>query len=161
MIIAIVILSIWAGLSLLILRILGKTILWQNQTILEVQKYLNEIDFLDGGDLDKELILNEYKNATLLVSYIEGSNETITIWDVSQYEKNKIIGLTTFGPTQWVDHAIEELKKQIPELFNAMDANELRQEISRDIAQKGMLYPGVDVYQMKDGSWLWRQTQMK
>ena len=57
MIIAIVILSIWAGLSLLILRILGKTILLQNQTILEVQKYLNEIDFLDGGDLDKELIL--------------------------------------------------------------------------------------------------------
>lgn len=159
MIIAIVILSIWAGLSLLILRILGKTILWQNQTILEVQKYLNEIDFLDGGDLDKELILNEYKNAILLVSYIEGNNETVVVWDVSQYEKNRIIGLTTFGPTQWVDTAIEKLKEQIPELFDSMDANELRQEIGRDIAQKGMLYPGVDVYQMKDGRWLWRKTQ--
>ena len=104
------------------------------------------MDFLDGGDLDKELILNEYKNATLLVSYIEGNNETVVVWDVSQYEKNRIIGLTTFGPTQWVDTAIEKLKEQIPELFDSMDANELRQEIGRDIAQKGMLYPGVDVY---------------
>ena len=159
MIIAIIILSIWAGLCLLFLRILGRTVLLQNQTILEVQKYLNEIDFLDGGDLDKELILNEYKNATLLVSYIEGNNETVVVWDVSQYEKNRIIGLTTFGPTQWVDTAIEKLKEQIPELFDSMDANELRQEIGRDIAQKGMLYPGVDVYQMKDGRWLWRKMQ--
>ena len=159
MIIAIIILSIWAGLSLLLLRIFGKTILLQNQTIIEVQRYLNEIDFLDGGDLDKELILNEYKNATLLVSYIEGNNETVVVWDVSQYEKNRIIGLTTFGPTQWVDTAIEKLKEQIPELFDSMDANELRQEIGRDIAQKGMLYPGVDVYQMKDGRWLWRKMQ--
>lgn len=159
MIIAIIILSIWAGLSLLLLKVFGKTILLQNQTITEIQRYLNEIDFLDGGDLDKELILNEYKNATLLVSYIEGNNETVVVWDVSQYEKNRIIGLTTFGPTQWVDTAIEKLKEQIPELFDSMDANELRQEIGRDIAQKGMLYPGVDVYQMKDGRWLWRKMQ--
>ena len=90
MIIAIIILSIWAGLSLLLLKVFGKTILLQNQTITEIQRYLNEIDFLDGGDLDKELILNEYKNATLLVSYIEGNNETVVVWDVSQYEKNRI-----------------------------------------------------------------------
>lgn len=159
MIIVIIILSIWAGLSLLLLKVFGKTILLQNQTITEIQRYLNEIDFLDGGDLDKELILNEYKNATLLVSYIEGNNETVVVWDVSQYEKNRIIGLTTFGPTQWVDTAIEKLKEQIPELFDSMDANELRQEIGRDIAQNGMLYPGVDVYQMKDGRWLWRKMQ--
>ena len=159
MIIAIIILSIWAGLSLLLLKILGKTILLQHQTITEIQRYLNEIDFLDGGDLDKELILNEYKNATLLMSFMEGNDETVTIWDVSQYEKNKIIGLTTFGPSQWVDDAIEKIKEQIPELFDSMNVNELRQEISRNIAQDGMLYPGVDVYQMKDGSWLWRKTQ--
>ena len=161
MIIAIIILSIWAGLSLLFLRILGRTVLLQNQTILEIQKYLNEIDFLDGGDLDKELILNEYKNATLLMSFMEGNDETVTIWDVSQYEKNKIIGLTTFGPSQWVDDAIEKIKEQMPGLLEDMDMKELRQELSRGIAQDGMLYPGVDVYQMKDGTWLWRQTQMK
>ena len=161
MIIAIIILSIWAGLSLLFLRILGKTVLLQNEMITEVEKYLNQIDFFEGGELDKELILNEYKNATLLMSFVEGSNETITIWDVSQYEKNKIIGLTTLGPSQWVDAAVEQIKEQIPNLFEDIDMKELRQELSNGIAQDGMLYPGVDVYQMKDGTWLWRQTQMK
>ena len=161
MIIAIIILSIWAGLSLLFLKILGKTVLVQNEIITEVQKYLNEIDFFEGGELDKELILNEYKNAILLMSFMEGSDETVTIWDVSQYEKNKIIGLTTFGPSQWVDDAIEKIKEQRPELLEEMNMKELRQELSDGVAQDGMLYPGVDVYQMKDGSWLWRQTQMK
>ena len=158
MIIAIIILSIWAGLSILLLRIFGKTILIQNQTLLEVQKYLNEIDFLDGGELDKELILNEYKNVTLLMSFVEGSDETITIWDVSQYEKNKLIGLTTFGPSQWVDMAIEHVKSEMPELLENIDIKDLRQELSKAIAQDGMLYTGVDVYQMKDGSWLWRKN---
>lgn len=161
MIIAIIILSIWAGLSLLFLKILGKTVLVQNEIITEVQKYLNEIDFFEGGELDKELILNEYKNAILLMSFMEGSDETVTIWDVSQYEKNKIIGLTTFGPSQWVDDAIEKIGEQRPELLEEMDMKELRQELSNGIAQDGILYPGVDVYQMKDGTWLWRQTQMK
>ena len=104
------------------------------------------MDFLDGGDLDKELILNEYKNATLLMSFIEGSDEAITIWDVSQYEKNKLIGLTTFGPSQWVDMAIEHIKNEMPELLENMDIKDLRQELSKAIAQDGMLYPGVDVY---------------
>jgi len=45
------------------------------------------------------------------MSFMEGNDETITIWDVSQYEKNKIIGLTTFGPSQWVDDAIEKIKE--------------------------------------------------
>lgn len=161
MIIAIIILSIWAGLSILLLKIFGKTILIQNQTLLEVQRYLNEIDFLEGGELDKELILNEYINANLLVSFVEGSNETITIWDVSQYEKNRLIGLTTFGPSQWVDSAIQKIEEQMPELLEDVDINQIRQQIGEDIAQKGVLYAGVDVYQMKDGSWLWRQAQMK
>ena len=159
MIIAIIILSIWAGLSLLLLRILGKTILWQNQIILEVQNSLHALAFFAGGALANDFLLNEYKNATLLISFMEGNNETVTIWDVSQYEKNKIIGLTTFGPSQWVDDAIEKIKEQIPGLLEDMDIKELRQELSRGIAQDGMLYPGVDVYQMKDGSWLWRKTQ--
>lgn len=158
MIIAIIILSIWAGLSLIFLKILGKTILIQNEMITEVQKYLNQIDFFDGGELDKELILNEYKDATLLLSFIEGEGETLSIWDVSQYEKNKIIGLTTFGPTQWVDAAVEKIKEQMPGLLDDIDIKELRQELSRGIAQDGMLYPGVDVYQMKDGTWLWRKN---
>ena len=161
MIIAIIILSIWAGLSLLFLKILGKTVLVQNEIIIEVQKYLNEIDFFEGGELDKELILNEYKNATLLMSFVEGDREILNIWDVSQYEKNKVIGLTTLGPPQWIDAAVEKIREQMPDLLEDIDIAELRQELSKGIAQDGIVYPGVDVYQMKDGTWLWRQAQMK
>ena len=57
--------------------------------------------------MNPDFVIKEYKNAILITNYIEGGNETITVWDVSQYEKNRIVGLTTFGPSQMVDEGLK------------------------------------------------------
>lgn len=115
--------------------------------------------FLDGGEIDSKFILNEYPHANLLVKFIIGDKETIAIWDVSQYEKNKIIGLTTFGPAQWLDEGILRLLKEKPDFFAGMDEEDFvdfRKDLAAAVEEQHTLITNVTVYQMKDGTWLWR-----
>lgn len=121
-----------------------------------MEKYLNQIDFLNGGDIDEDLVLNVYKNAILIMNFIVGGNETITVWDVSQYEKNRVVGLTTFGPAQWIDAGIERLRELQGDLLEDIDEDELRAMAAQKMAEEGTIYRGVDIYQLKDGTWIWR-----
>ena len=154
-----IILIILLIISLLIIYFFGKVIIRQAMVVQEIQKYVNELEFYNGGEIDHDLVLNEYKNALLITSYVEGSEEVISIWDVSQYEKNKVIGLTTCGPSKLIDEALRRAMLDFPEKFMGMDEDmlrELRKEIGKEIGEEWSIYGMVDVYQMKDGTWLWR-----
>lgn len=154
--IGIIILSILLGICVLLLILFGRAILVQYQIITETQKYLDRLDFINNGKIDEDLVLNKYFG-TLIVG-CKLAEENGSIWDVSLYEKNRIIGLTLFvtkevilerllaNAEKFVGHTEEEITEMIVKLLE-----HIHDEV--DIS------PCTEVVQMKDGTWLFRQVE--
>lgn len=154
-----ILLLIIIGVLSVLIVLFGRTILYQYKTITEISNYLNLLDFIEGGEVDEKLILRKYEHAILLISYIEHQAESIAIWDVSQYEKNNVIGLTIYGLGDVFDQALIKIQQQnLEELqdLSKEDFLELRQSVKDILANQGVTIIDRTIYQMKDGSWLWR-----
>lgn len=151
--IAIIILSILLGLSILLLILFGRAILYQYNTILGIQKYVSAVDFLNGNDIDENLILNRY-HGTLVVGFQLSAQEG-SIWDLSLYEKKRIIGLTYFVTKQNILERLMANKEKFVG-FEDEELLEILTGVLEDLQNDVFATPNTEVIQMKDGEWLFR-----
>ena len=156
----IIFLCILLGISLFFNFIFFKGLLRYHKTIEEIELYLNEISFLNGDAVDDNIVLNKYEHAILISSMTAiTTQEGYMVWDVSQYEKNHIVGLTTFAPLNTIQKGLQNAMEINPELFEGMseeDMRQFKQDLSKKLQGDPTIAYDVDVYQMKDGTWLWR-----
>ena len=180
MVIAIIILSILlaaAGLVILVLITLCKRLLGQMIDIYNIQE---EIAFLQGEiDIPEEDIAQKFRNATIIYNVEKDTLSTGVqkIVDISNYEKNHLIGLTYLVQPQMFDElkaeissdaVQEEVRRRILEEED-IDENDLdflndliKDAVDEEFGAEGEimarpLLPNCTVYLLKDGRWLWRQ----
>ena len=114
---------------------------------------MNVIDFLNGNDIDDDLILNRYYG-TLVIGFQIGAQEG-SIWDLSLYEKKRIIGLTYFVTKQNIlDRLMANKEKFVG--FEEEELVEIFTGVLEDMQNDVSVAPGVEVIQMKDGEWFFR-----
>lgn len=134
--------------SVLAIILFGITMLF-GRMIYKLCDYIEMIDTLielEDGPPPKEMILEEYPDATILYSLeCAAENEDFAqIYDTSLYLKNRIIGLTQFVQEQ----ILEEIAAQND--LQAQDIIEMTQDV---------IIPNCTVYQLKNGMWLWRMNE--
>jgi len=132
--------------------------------IRELIKTTEEIDFIQGRtDIPDKRILNKYLHVGIIYKVAKSAtNSDYKIFDVSEYEKNNVIGLTYFVQEQ--DFEMFK-RKAITRIMAGIDLDELDDE-SREILQAGLaqdnfisIIDDCTVYQLKDGRWLWRENR--
>lgn len=154
--IGIIVLSILLGICVLLLILFGRAILVQHMTLTEVQKYLNNLDFLNGGKVDDDLVLNKYYGTLLVGCQLAQQNGSI--WDVSLYEKKRIIGLTLFVTKETI---LERLMANSQRFvgYSEEEISEMIVQLLKDIGDDVDINPHTEVVQFKDGTWLFRSVK--
>lgn len=160
MIIAIVILSVLFIISLILNIFFIRVIRTCVNTFADIQNDLTTIQTLHSNKpIPEGMYEKKYPHADLIID-LEPENESgiREIYDVSNYEKNRIIGLTQFVPQQELDSleaasniAIRAFFEDEDEELNEEELDELFDEVT-----SGTIIPDVTVYQLKGGQWLWR-----
>lgn len=181
MVIIICILSILLLLSIGLNMLLFKAIKILVNNIKEIDDIEEEIAFFEGKiNINEDRILNKFTDVFLLL-HVEFAENPIILksFDISQYEKNHIIGLTEFAQPQVfqevknkinVDKIKNTLRADFMKIHNInpeeadmefIDSvlNETINEVlaEEDFKEFTQLLPHCTVYQLKDGRWLWRQ----
>lgn len=92
--------------------------------------------------LQKEAI-NSYKDVIMLLSFYAVDKDNFQeIIDLSSYEKNNVIGLTIFAQKQLFIQMAQEMGLAQPQQ-------------ALEFLQEGVLIPHSNIYELKDGSWIW------
>lgn len=92
--------------------------------------------------LQKEAI-NSYKDVIMLLSFYAVNNDNFQeIIDLSSYEKNNVIGLTIFAQKQLFMQMAQKMGLAQPQQ-------------ALEFLQEGVLIPHSNIYELKDGSWIW------
>lgn len=188
MIVALIIVSVILLLSILLNLFLLIMVHNAVNTLVDIDKVEEELAFLSGEiDIPEEDIAAKFPNAIVLCHLEKNisSEDTTKIVDISNYEKNHIIGLTYLVQPQLFDDlksavnadAIKERvfrrlceeydinpndtdNEFIEQLLEQAMAEVINEEYSIDEEHGTMtrpLVPHCTVYQLKDGRWLWRQ----
>ena len=179
--IAIIILSILLGISIFVIVMLIRAVFQLMQAAIEADKLAEEIAFTEGNyEIPEEEILNKYPNAILLCSLAKNpfNDDTLKITDISNYNKNHVIGLTYLVQPQLYDDIRKDFDS--PQIRNrlrqsiiteqGLDPEEADLEFIDKIIEESIqetfseyngtlvkpLMPHCIVYQLKDGRWLWR-----
>lgn len=92
--------------------------------------------------LQKEAI-NSYKDVIMLLSFYAVDKDNFQeIIDLSSYEKNNVIGLTIFAQKQLFMQMAQKMGLAQPQQ-------------ALEFLQEGVLIPHSNIYELKDGSWIW------
>lgn len=190
MIVAIIILGIFLLISILFNLASLKTLFNVMQEIKDLDDLREEYDFLNGDiDIAEDRIAQKFPN-TILLCHIEKNSDsnddsTTKIFDISNYAKNHVIGLTYFVQPQLfedlksstnADAMRDRLRAQFlkdhsinPDEADEEFVNQLIDDAMKEVMNEGYfideangamtrpLIPNCTVYQLKDGRWLWRQ----
>lgn len=190
MVLVICVLSIMLILSIVLITLLLRALKNIFKGIQEREDLEEELAFLQGEiDIDEDRILRKFPDAILLCHLEQdpslGESDTIKIFDISNYSKNHIIGLTYFVQPQFFEDLknsvkMKQMRDRLRQKFmedNDIDPDEadidfinsildeaigevLEEEFLFDEKAQTMtrpLLPHCTVYQLKDGRWLWRQ----
>jgi len=148
-----------------------------------IRKTNEEISFLEGkSDFPNNKIQRKFLDVTLLyrVEFRPDYADMTKIFDISNYEKNNVIGLIYFVQKQTFDDLIkmtrgdavrDSLIRRIQEQYGVAADEEVIEDLMQQaealISQEermrqesGLiirpLIPHCTVYQLKDGRWVWR-----
>lgn len=121
---------------------------------------VDELNFIEGNNdilIQKEEIIRKYENVILLYNIQRGTFEYMTVVDTSKYEKNNLIGLTYIVPAQEFDKLASDVKKNVKrKIQNRIEIESEWLDDSLEEIMQGTLIPMCDVYQLKNGKWIWR-----
>ena len=151
-----VILSVCIAIIVILIALLYKII----KRYFEMCEVFDELDFLEGKDnaFPQKDIQCKYENVLLLYNIQRGTTEYTVIVDTSKYEKNNLIGLTYLVPAADYDRlakdVVHNVKRKIKEEYKDEDIDFLEDSIKDTM--NGTIIPMCDVYQLKNGRWIWR-----
>ncbi len=154
--IGIIVLSILLGICVLLLILFGRAILFQHMTLTEIQKYLNNLEFLNGGKIDDDLVLNRYYGTLIIGCQL--AQQDGSIWDISLYEKKRIIGLTIFVTKETILNKLM-INSQKFVGYNMEEISEMIVQLLQEINNEVDINPCTEVVQFKDGTWLFRSVK--
>lgn len=121
-----------------------------------------ELSFFDGDEpfFKDEDVAQRFENVVLLYNVQKGTTDYSIIVDTSKYEKNNLIGLTYIVPAKDYEKLASDVHRNIKgKVGNKLEELELDDEwMAKSIqeAMDGVLVPLCDVYQLKNGRWIWR-----
>ena len=151
-----VILSVCIATIVILIALLHKVM----KLYFEMCEVFDELDFFDGNSqvFPQKDIERKYENVTLLYNIQKGTEYSIIV-DTSKYEKNNLIGLTYLVPAADYDKLANDVMRNVKRKMKEEAGKDADVDFIEETVQDtmdGVLIPLCDVYQLKNGKWVWR-----
>lgn len=127
----------------------------------ELCNIFDELAFIQGDNntILQQEIKQKFEDTTLIYNVEKGTTDYAIIVDTSKYLKNNLIGLTYLVPAheyeQLAKDVIKNIKDKVKDKYNE-DIEPQWLEDSVHDTMDGVVIPHCDIYQLKNGRWIWR-----